>query len=124
MFISGIRRNSVSASRVIQNAAARGKSTSFIGLSLALLTRISRPTLRAQVKKFEKYIIKMKPLSPETGRNIKIKIILRVESVIAVRKLKACWSSPFKMPSDTLSKYISGTIGESALKREPTSSLL
>ena len=57
LFISGIRRNSVSASRVIQNAAARGKSTSFIGLSLALLTRISRPTLRAQVKKFEKYII-------------------------------------------------------------------
>ena len=105
-------------------AAARGKITSFISLSLALVTLISLPTLRAQVKKFEKYIIQIKPLSPERGKIMRIKIIRSVESVIAVRKLNACWSSPFKMPSDTLSKYISGTIGESARKREPTSSLL
>ena len=115
--MSGIRRKSISASRAIANAAARGKSTSFITFNLALVTRINLPTLRAQVKRFEKYIIRIKPFSPETGKMIRIKIIRRVESVMAVRKLNACWSSPFKMPSETLSKYIKGTIGERERKR-------
>ena len=61
----------------------------------------------------------MKPQSPVLLRRIKIKIIRMVESAMAVLKVNTCWSSPFKIPSDILSRYIKGTIGESALSKNP-----
>ena len=78
----------VSASRVMQNAAERGKITSFNSFSRALLTFINRPTFKAQVSRFEKYIIHIKPRSPKIGKISKIRIILITESEIAVLKVK------------------------------------
>ena len=57
---------------------------------------------------------------PVFGSSKSIKIIREAESVIAVRKVKVCWSSPFKMPSLILSRYINGTIGERAFSKKPT----
>ena len=57
---------------------------------------------------------------PVLGSSKSIKIIRKAESVIAVRKVKVCWSSPFKMPSLILSRYIKGTIGERAFSKKPT----
>ena len=91
---------------------------------MAPLTLQSLLTFKKQVKKFEKYIIPIKPFIPVMGRRQRIKMILRVESDRAVRKVKVCWSRPFKIPSETLSRYIKGTIGASAVRRVPTSAEL
>ena len=70
-----------------------------------------------QVKKFEKYIIIMKPKSPIL-LNIKLISTMRIkESEIAVRKVKLCWSSPFSIPSQILSRYIRGTIGDNIFNK-------
>ena len=74
------------------------------------------------MKKFEKYIIPIKPFIPQRGKIKRIKIIRITESLTAVRKVKPCWSRPFKIPSDMLSRYIKGTMGERAFKRKPISS--
>ena len=98
----------------ITAAEVSGSKISFIKRILTLVTCSSLPTFKKQVKTFEKYIIQINPLSPKIGSNIRIRIILSTESETAVRNVKACWSRPFKMPSEMLSKYISGTIGDRA----------
>ena len=57
----------------------------------------------------------IKPFIPLIGRRHRIKIMRIVESEMAVRKVKDCSSRPFSIPSDTLSRYINGTIGERAV---------
>ena len=98
-----------------------GNKISLKGFNLAPLTLHKRRTFKKQVKKFEKYIMPIKPLIPLMGKRQRIKIILKVESEIAVRKVKVCWSRPFKIPSETLSRYIKGIMGERATSRKPTS---
>ena len=56
----------------------RGIKISFIGLRVAPLKFMSLPTFKKQVKKFEKYIIPIKPKSPVLGKTIKIKIIIQL----------------------------------------------
>ena len=96
-----------------------GKIISSVGLNFAPLTFRSLPTFKKQVKALEKYIIPIKPFIPKSGKISKIKIILIVESETAVRKVKFCWSRPFKSPSDMLSRYIRGTIGAKYLIKSP-----
>ena len=105
------------ASRVTVNAEIRGSKISYKNLNFAPLILSSLLTFKRQVKRFEKYIITIKPRSPEKLSVVQISIILIEESEIAVKKVYFCWSSPFKMPSDMLSRYISGTIGDKAFKR-------
>ena len=93
----------------------------FIKLIFALLIFKSLPTFKMQVKKFEKYIIPIKPFIPNSGKRLIIIIILIIESETAVRNVKTCWSRPFKIPSDILSIYIRGTIGDKLFIRKPTS---
>lgn len=117
----GKRDKIVSVIKATPNDNARGSKISLNIRSFAPLTEHSRFTFKKQVRKFEKYIIPIKPLSPVRGSTIRIRIIRTVESLIAVRKVKDCWSRPFKMPSEILSRYIKGTIGERATRRAPTS---
>ena len=73
---------------------------------------------------FEKYIIQINPRSPNRGRIIITRIIRIAESTTDVRNVNFCWSSPFSIPSQTLSRYINGTMGERAHIRKPTVSFL
>ena len=98
----------------------KNHKTTFI---FVLLTLISLPTFKRQVKIFEIYIIPKKPDIPVLGKNEITKSILKTESNIEFLKQNFCWSRPFKIPSHTLSRYISGTIGERAHSKKPTSSL-
>ena len=69
----------------------------------------------------KKYIIPIKPIIPVRGRIAIISTILIAESETAVQKENACSSSPFKIPSEILSRYISGTIGAKNFSKMPTS---
>ena len=110
--------------KAAENAENNGTAISENSFKVAPLTFISRFTFKKQVRKFEKYIIPIKPNKPNRGSKIKISIILMEESNIAVRKEKTCWSRPFKIPSEILSKYIKGIMGDNACNKKPTSASL
>jgi len=101
-----------------------GKAISFINKSLAPVILSRRLTFKKQVKKLDKYIMPMNPIRPKRGRMAITANILKEESQTAVLNVKSCWSSPFKIPSETLSRYIRGTMGDRAQSRKPTSEFL
>lgn len=111
-------------SKVILKALVMGKRNPFKSSSFAPLTLISLLIFIKQVRKLEKYIIPIKPFMPKYGNTASTSPIRKDESKIPVRKQNPCWSSPFKIPSATLSRYIKGTMGDKAHIRNPTSSLL
>ena len=117
----GKKDRPIKTEKQIATANIKGNRISPKILREARLTDRSLFTFKKQVRKFEKYIMAIKPLSPVRGSAIRIKIILITESLMAVRKVKVCWSSPFNIPSETLSRYIKGTMGDRATKRVPTS---
>ena len=99
----------------------RGRKNCDKRLILASVTFISLLRFKIQVKAFEKYIIPINPRSPVTGNKSAIKSMRSEESHILFLKQKFCWSRPFKIPSQILSKYINGTIGANAQIKKPTS---
>lgn len=95
-----------------KTAITIGNNTDLKISTCAPLIFINLDTFKKQVKKFEKYIIIINPLSPLFGSINNINTIRINESEIAVQNVKFCWSKPFSIPSQILSKYISGTIGD------------
>ena len=120
LFIGNISKRDFIRIQIITERQ-RGIKISVPILSFALLTFKSLPTFKKQVKKLEKYIMPIKPFIPNSGKTVIINTILMAESETAVRKEKTCWSSPFKIPSEILSIYISGTMGDNAFIKKPTS---
>ena len=105
----------------MKSEVVKGNKIPLIMLILASLNFNSFPTFKKQVKKFEKYIIPIKAFSPNLLSKRQIKRILIDESQMLFLKQNIWASSPFKMPSQMLSKYISGTIGAKTEIKKPTS---
>lgn len=81
---------------------------------------ISLLVFKTAVKRLEKYIIPIKALIPKRGKSNNISIILIAESPTEVKNVNFCWSSPFNIPSEMASRYIKGTMGDSADSKKPT----
>ena len=96
-----------------------GKRMSLKNFGLSFVNLRSLPTCKKQVKALLNIIIPRKPTMENRGTIKRNGIILKNESKRAVLKVKDCWSSPFKMPSEILSRYISGTMGERYLIKLP-----
>lgn len=78
---------SVFESKATVKAETRGMIISPKSFNFALLIFISLEICKRQVKRFEKYIIIIKPLSPIKGKRAITNTILNEESERAVKKV-------------------------------------
>ena len=99
----------------------RGFTNQFFTSNFSTVTLSSFTKFNEQVKRFEKIIISIKPSIPKFGTNNKINAIRSPESMVLYKRVEFCLFNPFKIPSTTDSKYITGTNGAKMLINTPDS---